>query len=100
MNENRGKNAGRLEEMPTRVRVTQLPRVRRSLIFGKYAMQYDVMYADGTVIENVDIGRVLQGSRYPADYHATVEGARSMVGYGQPGTWVDYPYGKPITSPS
>src|SRR3954452_17030779 len=40
---------------------------------------------------------VLQGARYPADYHSVKKGVQAVAGDGVPGEWVDYPYGRPLS---
>ncbi|MCQ1957539.1 hypothetical protein NNX39_13635 [Arthrobacter sp. zg-Y826] len=80
--------------MPVHVRAKWVPRKRRSLFFGAAYLSYDVRYADGEVQSCVNIDDVLQGARYPADFHTTVSGAKAVAGRGVPGEWVDYPYGR------
>ncbi|MDK1327575.1 hypothetical protein [Arthrobacter sp. zg-Y1143] len=86
--------------MPVHVRATWVPRQRRSLFFGAAHLSYDVRYANGEVQSGVDIDDVLQGARYPSDFHSTVNGARAVAGKGMPGQWVDYPYGRPLPAGS
>ena len=82
--------------MPVHVRARWIPRKRRSLLFGAAYLSYDVRFANGEVELDVNIDDVLQGARYPADYHATISGAKAVAGRGGPGEWVDYPYGRPL----
>ena len=82
--------------MPVHVRARWIPRKRRSLFFGAAYLSYDVRFANGEVQLDVDIDDVLQGARYPADFHATISGAKAVAGRGVPGEWVEYPYGRPL----
>lgn len=82
--------------LPTRVRATRVTRKRPSLFFGRGYFTYDVRFDSGEVQSNVDLNKVLQGSRFPAEYRAVMNGARAMAGNGVPGQWVDYPYGRPV----
>ncbi|TFC45994.1 MULTISPECIES: hypothetical protein [Cryobacterium] len=84
------------ETLPVAVRATVVTRKRRSLIFGRTHLSYDVRFKDGKVQQDVNIDAVLQGARFPADYHTVVDGAKAVAGDGVPGEWVDYPYGRPL----
>ena len=48
------------------------------------------------VQNNVNLDSVLNGARFPADYHSVKRGAEAVAGDGVPGEWVDYPYGRPL----
>ena len=76
------------------VRATRVTRKRRSLLFGRTYFTYDVRFRDGEIQNNVDPNAVLEGARYPADYHSVMRGAEAVAGDGVPGQWVDYPYGR------
>jgi hypothetical protein len=89
-----GANMG--ETLPVHVRATIVTRKRPSLIFGRTYYSYDVRFQDGKVEQDVNLDAVLQGARYPADYHTVKEGAQAVAGDGAPGEWVDYPYGRPL----
>ena len=84
------------ETLPGQVRATVVTRKRRSLIFGRTHYSYDVRFNDGKVQHDVNLDAVLQGARYPADYHTVKDGAKAVAGHGIPGEWVDYPYGRPV----
>lgn len=84
--------------LPVHVRATRVTRKRPSFFFGRGYFTYDVRYENGDVHSNVDLNKVLHGSRFPADYHAALNGARAVAGDGSPGQWVDYPYGRPLTN--
>lgn len=83
--------------LPMYVRATKVARKRPSLIFGKTYYSYDVRFKDGRVQEDVNLDDVLEGARFPADYHTVRNGARAVAGDGVPGPWVDYPYGRPVS---
>jgi hypothetical protein len=82
--------------LPIHVRATRANRKRSFLIFGGAYFIYDVRFRDGEVHHNVNLNDVLDGARFPADYHTVVRGAESVAGEGVPGEWVDYPYGRPL----
>lgn len=82
--------------LPIHVRATKVTRKHHSLIFGKTYFSYDVRFRDGKVQRDVNLDAVLQGARYPADFHPVKEGAQAVAGDGAPGEWVDYPYGRPL----
>jgi hypothetical protein len=82
--------------LPVHVRATRVTRKRRSLLFGRTYFTYDVRFRDGEVQNNVNPNQVLEGARYPADYHSVMRGAEAVAGDGVPGEWVDYPYGRPL----
>jgi hypothetical protein len=82
--------------MPIAVRATVVTRKRRSLIFGRTYISYDVRFKDGKLQQDVNLDAALQGARYPADYRAVKDGATAVAGDGVPGEWVDYPYGRPL----
>ena len=82
--------------LPVHVRATIVTRKRRSLIFGRTYYSYDVRFQDGEVQINVNPNNVLEGARFPADYHSVMRGAEAVAGDGVPGEWVDYPYGRPL----
>ena len=84
-----------VDELPMYVRATRVTRRHLSLVFGRTYFSYDVRFGDGRVQENVNLDDMLQGARYPADYHAVKNGAQNVAGDGVPGPWVDYPYGRP-----
>ena len=83
--------------LPVQVRATKVTRKRPSLVFGKTYYSYDVQFQDGRVQNDVNLDDVLQGARYPADYQTVKNGAQAVAGDGTPGTWVDYPYGRPVS---
>lgn len=82
--------------LPVHVRATRVTRKRPSFFFGKRYFTYDVRFKDGAVQCDVNLDAVLQGSRFPADYHSVKQGAQAVAGDGVPGEWVDYPYGRPL----
>lgn len=82
--------------LPVHVRATKVARKRRSLIFGRTYFSYDVRFRDAEVQNNVNLDSVLNGARFPADYHSVVRGAEAVAGDGIPGEWVDHPYGRPL----
>jgi hypothetical protein len=84
------------ETLPVAVRATVVTRKRRSLIFGRKYLSYDVRFKDGKVQQDVNPNAVLQGARFPADYWTVMHGAEAVAGDGVPGEWVDYPYGRPL----
>lgn len=84
-------------KLPMHVRATRVTRKRPSLFLGKGYFTYDVRFESGEVQSNVDLNKVLQGSRFPADYHSVLKGAQAVAGDGVPGQWVDYPYGRPLS---
>jgi hypothetical protein len=83
--------------LPVHVRATRVTRKRPALLFGKRYFSYDVRFEGGDIQTGVDLNAVLQGARYPADYHSAKRGAQAVAGDdGVPGQWVDYPYGRPL----
>lgn len=82
--------------LPGHVRATRPTRKRPSLVLGKGFYTYDVRFSGGEVHIDVNLDAVLQGSRFPADYHSVKQGAQAVAGDGVPGKWVDYPYGRPL----
>lgn len=82
--------------LPVHVRATRQTRKRPSIFLGEGFFTYDVRFAGGEVQIDVNLDAVLQGSRFPADYHSVKQGAEAVAGDGVPGEWVDYPYGRPI----
>jgi hypothetical protein len=84
-------------KLPMKVRATRVTRKSPSLFFGRGYFTYDVRFESGEVQSNVDLNKVLQESRFPADYHSVMKGAQAVVGEGVPGQWVDYPYGRPLS---
>jgi hypothetical protein len=84
------------ETLPVAVRATVVTRKRRSLIFGRTYLSYDVRFKDGEIQKDVNLDAVLQGARFPADYRTVKHGAMAVAGDGAPGEWVDYPYGRPL----
>jgi hypothetical protein len=84
-------------KLPMHVRATRITRKRPSIFFGRGYFIYDVRFESGEVQSNVDLNKVLQGSRFPADYHSVMKGARAVAGDGVPGKWVDYPYGRRLS---
>ncbi len=93
MTEEGKKSAARMRVVA--VKATRVTRQRRTLILRRSVAQPHIVYAtrsaDGTVRNDVDLNAVLQGGRYPADFWTTRHGADRAVG-----TWVDYPYGRPL----
>ncbi|UIK88037.1 hypothetical protein [Arthrobacter polaris] len=83
-------------KLPICVRATRVTRKRASIFFGKGYFQYDVKFEGGEVQNDVNLDAVLQGARFPADFHSVMQGARAVAGEGVPGQWVDYPYGRPV----
>ena len=82
--------------LPTHVRATRVTRKRRPLIIGKTSFNYGVRFRDGEIQNNMNPNNVLNGARFPADYHSVVRGAEAVAGDGIPGEWVDHPYGRPL----
>lgn len=80
--------------LPVAIRATS---VRRWLSFGrrrKYV--WGARFRDGTVERDVDIDRVLQCGRCPADGWATRHAAERACGTEGRGPWVEYPTGYPL----
>lgn len=82
--------------MPTAIRATAYWKTRRWLRSRHLSIRYDARFADGREEYDVDLDAVLQGSRYPADYRSTKNGARAACPEEGTGAWVDYPYGQPL----
>jgi hypothetical protein len=60
------------------------------------SIRYDALFSDGHEEHGVDLSSVLQGARFPADYWSAREGAIDACSTEGIGTWVDYPYGRPL----
>lgn len=63
--------------------------------------RYDLRFADGAQVHDLDgtdFDRRLQGVRYPADLNSTRIGAQGTCPDEGVGQWVDYPYGRPLSS--
>ena len=81
-------------DLPVAIRATS---VRRWPSFGrrrKYV--WEARFSDGTVERDVDIDRVLQCGRYPADGWVTRHAAEEACDIEDTGPWVAYPAGSPL----
>jgi hypothetical protein len=63
---------------------------------AKRALSYDARFEDGHVERGVDVDKVLQGARFPADYWVTRKGADAACPEIGTGTWVAYATGAPL----
>lgn len=97
-----GENRKQMEgELPIYVRAYEVYRERRWRKGFRLYRAYDVRFRDGEIQYDVDLDTVLQGARYPADFHCARDGAIAVAGeVGVPGLWVDYPYGRPLADQS
>lgn len=62
--------------MPIAIRATAYWKTRRWLRSRYLSIRYDARFADGREEHDVNLDAVLQGSRYPADYWSTKNGAK------------------------
>ncbi|SCB92726.1 hypothetical protein GA0061083_1590 [Pseudarthrobacter enclensis] len=83
-------------EIPVAIRASASWRRRRWLKSRYRSISYDARFADWREEYGVNLDSVLQGARFPADYWATRQGARSACPEEGTGLWVDYPYGRPL----
>ena len=81
-------------QMPIAIRATAHWKTRRWLKSRYLSTRYDARFADGREEYDVNLDAVLQGSRYPADYRSTKNGADHACPEEGTGAWVDYPYGR------
>lgn len=83
-------------QLPIAIRATAHWKTRRWLKTRYLSIRYDARFADGREECDVNLDAVLQGSRYPADYWSTKNGADHACPKEGTGAWVDYPYGRPL----
>lgn len=82
--------------MPVAIRAVASWERRRWLKSRYRSMRYDARFADGREEYGVDLNAVLKGARFPADYWSIRNGARRVCPESGTGSWVDYPYGRPL----
>jgi hypothetical protein len=84
-------------QMPIAIRASASWRRRRWLKSRYRIIEYDARFADGHEEHAVDLNATLQGARFPSDYWSARKGADEACPKEGAGTWVDYPYGRPLT---
>lgn len=84
-------------ELPVAVRASSSWKQRPRWPRRRYrSFNWDVRFADGREEADVNIDKVLQGARFPADYWCVRKGAEGECPEEGIGPWVDYPYGRPL----